>query len=115
MMRGAEGLFQLRSDIQANSSADGTPFQIWNCNGTGAQVFQFQADPSSATTGCVGTTYASWVDMTNNPYACDDKAGAACGWSSTNNGEGYTCGRRHPDWASPWTREKYYEKRAAFP
>jgi hypothetical protein len=90
-------------DIQSNRSDDGAPFQIWSCNGTGAQIFRTQ------TTNGVGTTgpgYTYWVDMTNNPYACNDKPGSPCGWSSSNNGQGYTCGRRHPDWANPWTCER---------
>ncbi len=92
-------------DIQSNRSDDGAPFQLWSCNGTGAQVFRTQASNAVGTTG-PGYTGWGWVDMTNNPYACNDKSGAACGWAPSNNGQGYTCGARHPDWANPWTCER---------
>ena len=93
----------LHVNVTAPYAADGTPIQLWTCNGTSAQIFRAQwSDTSTAD----GGTPPSWVDMTNNPFACDDKNGVACGWSSSNSGEGYTCGRRHPDWASPWTCEK---------
>jgi hypothetical protein len=52
------------------------------------------------------TQAGGWIDMTNNPLACDNHAGVACGWSPTNNGAGYTCGKRHPEWAHSWTCER---------
>jgi hypothetical protein len=47
-----------------------------------------------------------WIDMTNNPRACENKAGTPCGWSPTNNNAGFTCGNRRSTWAVPWTCEK---------
>jgi hypothetical protein len=50
---------------------------------------------------------AGWVDMTlpdgaPNTHACDDMPGVACGWSTMNNGLGYTCRCANPTWADPW-------------
>jgi hypothetical protein len=49
----------------------------------------------------------AWVDMNSadgaaNPHACDNEPGAPCGWSTTNNGLGYTCRCVNPTWADPW-------------
>lgn len=54
-----------------------------------------------------GTVDASWVDMdfpdgAANGHACDNDPGAPCGWSTTNNGLGYTCRCVNPTWADPW-------------
>jgi hypothetical protein len=48
---------------------------------------------------------AAWIDMSQNANACANQAGVACGWSPTNNGQGYTCALRHPEWKDGWTCE----------
>jgi hypothetical protein len=53
--------------------------------------------------GNQGADSGGWINMTNAPTACDERPGAACGWSATNNGVGDTCACRHGDWADGWT------------
>jgi hypothetical protein len=46
-----------------------------------------------------------WVDMSDDPGACANRPGLPCGWSSVDQGAGYTCALRHPAWANGWTCE----------
>ena len=46
-----------------------------------------------------------WIDMNIDASACVSEPNVPCGWSTTNNGLGYTCACREGTWAVPWTCE----------
>jgi hypothetical protein len=94
----------------------GTWAEGWTCEPPTAAVTAGPSCPGvvsdagtttdSGTKPDAGTTDAGgWVDMSNNPSACDNHTGTPCGWNPTNNGTGHTCGCRHKTWAYPWTCE----------
>jgi hypothetical protein len=52
---------------------------------------------------CVTETDAGmWANMTCSAMACDNRPGVPCGYTATNEGQGYLCSCENPTWADPW-------------
>ena len=70
---------------------------------TGAKDGPAPPDAADAATACVTTTDAGiWANMACSATACDGRPGVACGYSATNEGQGYLCTCENPSWADPW-------------
>jgi len=88
-------------DVAADNPNNGTLVQLYDCNGTNAQLWN-PAAIGSVTTGSSGGSTSgggsgsscnagAWVYMGSNASACDGNLGESCGWTASNEGQGYTC------------------------
>jgi len=92
-------------DVAADNPADGTVVQLYDCNGTSAQTWNpsvigvasgsssggSSSGGSGSSSGGSSCNPGAWVAMASNANACDGNVGEPCGWTSTNEGQGYTC------------------------
>lgn len=84
---------------------NGTDSVPWGCEPPGSCVTPGPSCPPSAAPICdAGTSSGGddagtqgsgdgggWIYMGNNPNACEGNLGDPCGWTTTNEGQGYTC------------------------
>jgi len=47
----------------------------------------------------------SWIDFATDPNGCANLPGAACGYTATNEDQGYVCVCYNAAWAQPWACE----------
>src|SRR6185437_11174415 len=87
-------------DVAGDNPNDGTVVQLYDCNGTNAQKWNPAAIGSITTSGGGSPSGggngsscnpSAWVYMGSNANACNGNLGEPCGWTSTNEGQGYTC------------------------
>jgi beta-glucanase (GH16 family) len=92
-------------DVAGDNPADGTVVQLYDCNQTNAQLWNpsvIGTAPSSSGGGSSPSGGGSsssgsscnpnaWVYMGSNANACDGNLGEPCGWTTSNEGQGYTC------------------------
>jgi len=88
-------------DVAGDNPANGTLVQLYQCNGTSAQLWNPAAVGTSTTSTGGGTTTGggtgsscnpnAWVYLGSNSNACDGNVGESCGWTTSNEGQGYTC------------------------
>ena len=92
-------------DVSADNPAAGTVVQLWDCNHTNAQTWNATVIGVASSSGGSGSSSggsgsssggstcnaSAWVYMGSNANACDGNLGESCGWTSTNEGQGYTC------------------------
>jgi chitinase len=97
-------------DVTADDPAAGTVVQLYDCNQTHAQTWNPSvigvASGSSSSGSSSGSTSgggsgsssggstcdaSAWVYLGTNANACDGNLGESCGWTATNEGQGYTC------------------------
>jgi beta-glucanase (GH16 family) len=86
--------------VAGDNPADGTLVQLYDCNGTNAQKWNPAAIGTITTSGGGSSSGGgsgsscnpgAWVYMGNDANACNGNLGEPCGWTSTNEGQGYTC------------------------
>jgi hypothetical protein len=81
-----------------SSSGGGDDTGTVESNDTGA--------PTSEDSGNVATADAGdWVNMTNNADGCHEKPNVPCGYTATNEGQGWTCACREGTQSEGWTCE----------
>jgi hypothetical protein len=51
--------------------------------------------------GCMQADPTHWIYMCD-PFQCDNHPGVPCGYTTTNGGQGYTCGCEFPSDKEPW-------------
>jgi hypothetical protein len=88
-------------DVQADNPNNGTVVQLYTCNQTSAEKWnpsRTGAPPSgsgggggSSSGGSSSCNPNAWVYMGTNASACQGNLGEPCGWTATNEGQGYTC------------------------
>ncbi|MFC5910561.1 ricin-type beta-trefoil lectin domain protein [Streptacidiphilus monticola] len=74
------------ADDSSQNTADGTPIQLWDCNGTAAQQFTVNADGSLGVMGkCMDVTHSGTADGTKVQLWDCNGTGAQV-WQQTSNG-----------------------------
>jgi hypothetical protein len=88
-------------DVEGDNPNDGTVVQLYDCNQTNAQTWNPTAigagggsssgGSSSSSGGSSSCNPNAWVYMGTNANACAGNLGEPCGWTTDNEGQGYTC------------------------
>ncbi len=95
-------------DVQSSNPTSGTVVQLWTCNGTNAQVWNpsvigqgtsggssggggSSSGGAGSSGGGSGCDPSAWVSMSSDANACTGHLGEPCGWTASNEGQGYTC------------------------
>jgi hypothetical protein len=101
----------------------GTEAVGWNCEPPGAPVVSGPSCPgvvgntdaavgsddagtaSGDSGGGGGTDAGGWINVSTNSSACVNEPGVPCGYTATNEGQGYICMCYNGNWAVPWACE----------
>jgi beta-glucanase (GH16 family) len=91
-------------DVQGDDPANGTVVQLYDCNGTAAQTWNPSVigvalgSGGGSSSGGTGSSSGgsscdpnAWIYLGTNANACDGNVGEPCGWTTDNEGQGYTC------------------------
>jgi beta-glucanase (GH16 family) len=92
-------------DVQGDNPNDGTVVQLYDCNQTAAQTWNPTVIGAASGSGGGGSSSGgtssssggsscdpnAWIYMGTNADACDGNVGEPCGWTTDNEGQGYTC------------------------